>query len=268
MIKTFEQTGPAFAKENHAITATTTAHICGGAEWQTAELEAYLNAFDPDDPHIKEIEACLDAVIPNIPAPAIRAPVENIFTRLRQARQEKKEKRRGVLKRAAGILLYAAIVCVLLITVILNGRSDQKLTLFGYSGFTVLSESMQSEIPEGALVLVKRVDPDHIRVGDDITFIRRKDNLTVTHRVIRIDDHYGESGGKGFQTQGIENAAPDQDVICADDIIGVVKHTVPGLGSALHYISVHAGFLLAVTGIFFILTAAAKHFLPPKKTKG
>jgi signal peptidase len=164
-------------------------------------------------------------------------------------------------RRVTNIALYAAIVFILVIAVIFNGHSNKRFSLFGYSGFTVLSESMQSEIPEGALVLVKKGNPDNINVGDDITFIRKKDDSVVTHRVVHIYKSYGEDGVKGFQTQGIENSAPDQDIIYAGDIIGVVKLTIPGLGWILSSIAINIGLLILICGGLHIAIITTKKFV-------
>jgi signal peptidase len=141
------------------------------------------------------------------------------------------------------------------------------VSIFGYSGFTVLSGSMQSEIPESALVLTKKIDPNNINIGDDITFIR-KDDTTVTHRVINIYENYQDSGQRAFQTKGIENSNPDQEVVYSDNIIGIVKLTVPKLGAALNYISEHSIIIFIVFGIFIIIAIAIKKLLSTLKLCG
>ena len=180
-------------------------------------------------------------------------------------KQRRKKSRRRTIRFAADILLYASIVFIFAAIIIFNGSPNKRANIFGYSGFTVLSKSMQSEIPEGAFILTKRVDPNNIKVGDDIAFIRKKDDAVVTHRVIYIYENYAGTGGKGFQTQGVDNAVPDQDIISGDDVIGVVKLTVPGLGFALNYIAVNVGLLFVILGGFAVITAVTKKLLLPDK---
>jgi signal peptidase len=271
MIKTFEQITREFMEENNLIKKETPpADICGDIERQIAELYDYLKFADLNNPHIKDADALLSSI--NIEEPGIAKedektdpprymPMENVIERLRRAEQERKKKRRKILKRATDILLYSAFVFILLLILILNGTSNRKFNIFGYSGFNVISSSMQSEIPEGSFVLVKKISPENISVGDDITFIRKRDNSAVTHRVINIYENYGETGETGFQTQGVNNAEPDQDVIFTDDIIGTVKLTVPGLGAALNYISVKVGIFLVVIGGLFVLAITMKKIL-------
>jgi len=277
MVKTFEQINREFMEENK-LTKTETPQIdfYGDMARQLAEMDTYLNSVTLNDPDIKEADALLNAagiIVPSAkhandnPEPPAYTPVADVLARFRQAEEKKRKRRRNILKRATDILLYTAVVFILVAVIILSGASNRGFNLFGYSGFTVLSDSMQSEIPEGSFVLVKKTDPGNINVGDDITFIRKKDNSAVTHRVTNIYENYGENGELGFQTQGIGNRDPDQDVIFANDIIGVVKLTIPGLGAVLNYISINIGFLCVVLGVLFILTVLTRKFLLPDKKK-
>ena len=188
----------------------------------------------------------------------------SVLDRPLQSKQERKTRRRKAARLATNILLYAAIVFTIVAVIILNVNSNRGFNLFGYYGFTVISGSMQSEIPEGSLVLVKDVGPDNISIGDDITYIRKKDGAFVIHQVMAIYENYGESGGKGFQTQGTENTDPDQ-VIYADDIIGTVKLIIPGLGAVLTYTAVNVGLLSVIFGGITVIVIATKKLLLPRK---
>jgi len=165
-------------------------------------------------------------------------------------------------KRAAGrfadVAFYMVIACIIIVTLVFSGKTHDGFQLFGYSGFTVLSGSMEREIPEGSLVITKKVDAADIRVGDDITFIRY-DNATVTHRVVDVVEDYGGSGARGFLTKGLENPEPDNGVVSAGNIIGVVKISVPGLGYTLSYITGNIGVVFAILGgILVVIIALSK----------
>ena len=108
--------------------------------------------------------------------------------------------RKTVLKRASDVLFYVVIAFIIFATFAFGGKTYDGFHLLGYSGYTVLSGSMQSEIPEGSLVITKNVDPYNIKTGDDITFVR-SDSAIVTHRVVDIVEDYSGSGGRGFQTK-------------------------------------------------------------------
>ncbi|MCL2112039.1 MAG: signal peptidase I [Clostridiales bacterium] len=156
-------------------------------------------------------------------------------------------------RRASDIIFYAVIALILVAALLYSGKTNDAYHLFGYSGFTVLSGSMQREIPQGSLVITKQVVPRDIKVGDDITFVR-SDNTTVTHRVVAIIRDFEETGRTVFQTQGLENAEPDEEYVHAGNVIGVVKHTIPNLGFLLAYVSENIGLVLLMLGGVLIAT--------------
>jgi len=158
-------------------------------------------------------------------------------------------------KRLSDIGFYVVIALILIVTLAYGGKAHDGFRLLGYKGFTVMSGSMQREIPEGSLVITKEVEPADIKVGDDITFIR-DDNYTVTHRVIDITEDYEGSGGRGFQTIGIENPEPDRDVVRASNVIGLVKFSIPELGYTLKYISENQVIVFALLSGVLVATIA------------
>ncbi|MDR2156852.1 MAG: signal peptidase I [Clostridiales Family XIII bacterium] len=107
----------------------------------------------------------------------------------------------------------------------------------GFSAFTVLTSSMQSEIPRGSFVLVRHVDPDGLQIGDDITYLKSNDT-TFTHRITAIFEDYYE-GRRGFATQGVDNSAPDRETVIADNIVGkVIFHNLT-MGKLLSFVRAH-----------------------------
>jgi signal peptidase len=147
-----------------------------------------------------------------------------------------KERKRRPLAIAADVLFYTALLAVLVIVPIFGVQSGRNV--FGYSFFTVLSSSMQREIPMGSLVIVKEITADEIKAGDDITFLRDKDTI-VTHRVQRIFENYEGSGARGFETQGLENPMPDEEIVYAANVMGKVVHHIDDLGDTLVWFRNH-----------------------------
>jgi len=88
---------------------------------------------------------------------------------------------------------------------------------------------MQSEIPEGSLVVTKKFDPRRIIIGDTITY-RKKDGSTVTHKVENIIEN---GGTRQFQTKGTENPVADPKLVDSENIVGLVIYHAAGLGSLL-----------------------------------
>ena len=145
-------------------------------------------------------------------------------------------------------LTLAGIVVVIFST----GNSEgAPRKAFGYSMFTVISGSMRPEIPIDSFVLVKDVAPDQINAGDIITYLRR-DGTIITHSVIEVLENYTDNGERGFRTQGINNPAPDEEIVFAGNVIGQVVFHNATLGKILTWLQGHIGFTAA-----FILTLMA-----------
>ena len=179
-----------------------------------------------------------------------------------------KPKKKRIVKLVLDILFYTVIGSILIATLVFGGKSTSWPNLFGYSGFHVVSSSMQPEIPQDSLVITKKVvDADSIQLGDDITFIRN-DNDIVTHRVINIIENYDDSGIRGFKTWGIDNLEPDPTVVRAGDVIGVVELSIPKLGAVLASISENIGVVFLFLGVIAAMAIVAKKlFAGVKKEK-
>ena len=102
-------------------------------------------------------------------------------------------------------------------------------TIAGYSALSVLSRSMQSEIPQGSLVITHQINPGSIKVGDAITYMVSP-TTSVTHQVIAIYSNYQNKGMPYFQTKGVDNSAPDKELVAASNVLGKVIWHVPYVG--------------------------------------
>ncbi|MBI3412837.1 MAG: signal peptidase I [Candidatus Aenigmarchaeota archaeon] len=91
----------------------------------------------------------------------------------------------------------------------------------------VVSESMYPSIKRGDLVIVKRVQPQDIRIGDVIVFDTLSQRLPVIHRVYKINDD------GTFQTLGDNNGGAQHDwekQIEANDVVGKAVLVIPYVG--------------------------------------
>ena len=151
------------------------------------------------------------------------------------------------------IFYFTLIVAVLASAIFAKPGSS----VFGYSYRSILTNSMASEMPPGTFVLTKFMkNPAEIKVGDDITFFM-SDTKIVTHRVIAIHENYEDSGMTGFETQGIDNPKPDDDIVYEGNVIGKVIWRVRYLGAILQTIAdqwlyVAGGVLLLFTIIYLL----------------
>ena len=106
------------------------------------------------------------------------------------------------------------IVIVGLLAIILTQRiSNNKMAVAGFRIFTVATESMTPEYLVGDTILVKTVNPEELKVGDDITYLGQiasfKDRI-VTHRI--IDKKKNENGGYTLVTKGVANQDKDPEI--------------------------------------------------------
>jgi signal peptidase len=95
---------------------------------------------------------------------------------------------------------------------------------------------MQSVIPKGSLVITRQIDPSSIQIGDDITYMLNE-RSSITHRVVGITENYENSGSYGFETKGVDNENPDENIVYAKNVVGKVIFHVPNVGSILLAIS-------------------------------
>jgi len=135
-------------------------------------------------------------------------------------------------KRFKDILFYVILVS-LLVGIFFLTRDEHEAGapghVMGFSVMRVLTGSMESVLPQGSLILTRRVDTAEIQVGDDITFLV-SEHVTVTHRVVDIIENHNDTGQRGFKTQGTENPSPDRQIVIPNHIIGRVIWHSPFLG--------------------------------------
>ena len=163
------------------------------------------------------------------------------------------KKRRGVLRILADVLFYTAILAVLFSAAISNHNDGTPKTILGYSYYTVLTTSMQSEIPKGAFILVRRTDPGDLRIGDDITFVRGR-GVTVTHRIVGIVEDFEGNGARGFQTKGVSNVNPDKEIVRGEDVMGKVILVLPAMGAVISYLNENIFLVFIMYGLCIILS--------------
>ena len=166
---------------------------------------------------------------------------------------------------ASNIIFYFVILGAVLLAFSGTGKTAKSpRNILGFSYFTVLSGSMQQEIPKGALVLTKRIDAGELNIGDNITFLKSS-NTTVTHKIVGIYENYGENGGRGFQTQGTNNSQPDRDAVPASNVVGKVIFSVPALGALLSMLSNNLILVLLFLGFLLILSFSLQILFRVKK---
>ena len=123
------------------------------------------------------------------------------------------------------MMIMKAIVSFFIIVVIsiifIQRVSNNKLTLGGYSIYTIITESMLPKYEVYDMVITKKVSPNAIAVGDDVVYMGQKGDFAdkiVTHQVINIEKKGNEVF---FHTKGLANDIEDP-LITSSQILGKV----------------------------------------------
>ena len=136
---------------------------------------------------------------------------------------------------AAAIALILVSVFVLLSVVLTP--AGQVPQVLGYSVFRVMTGSMEPEIREDSLLVVKKTPPEDIVPGDVISFFSPDPMLegaVNTHRVVRIEK---ENGRTQFITKGDANVIEDIYPTDASALVGRVVFKSYGLGKVVSLLS-------------------------------
>lgn len=118
-------------------------------------------------------------------------------------------------------VVIIALALFVLLSVVLTRRGDTPNVL-GFSAFRVVSGSMRPELQEDDLIVIKRVAPDKIEVGDIISFYSPDPELrgaVNTHRVTAVAV---EGGQYVFTTKGDANVIEDKYGVRGDEVLGKV----------------------------------------------
>ena len=127
---------------------------------------------------------------------------------------------------AIGLILVSVFV---LLSVVLT-PAGQVPQVLGYSVFRVMTGSMEPEIREDSLLVVKKTPPEDIAPGDVISFFSPDPMLegaVNTHRVVRIEK---ENGRIQFITKGDANVIEDTYPVDASALVGRAVFKSYGLG--------------------------------------
>lgn len=164
---------------------------------------------------------------------------------------------KGMRELVGDVLFYCTLIVLVAVVLMFRGQGEGPTTFAGYSAFTVLSSSMEREIPKGSLIITKHVDPNTLEIGDDITYMRDATS-TVTHRIVGIIEDYNETGQRAFRTQGVMNAEPDSTPVVAVNVVGkVIFHSLI-LGQIVDFIGAYwylgILFVLLFTGLYAVIS--------------
>lgn len=111
----------------------------------------------------------------------------------------------------------------------------------GFEIYSVISGSMEPELPVGSIVYIKGEEPENIEKGEIIAFYgARESTAIITHRVVENQVVMGE-----FITKGDANKTKDMNPIPYENFIGKVVWSVPFLGHVAQMITSLQGKIIA-----------------------
>lgn len=113
----------------------------------------------------------------------------------------------------------------------------------GFKTFSVISGSMEPNIPVGSLVYAKSVDFDELEAGDIISYQLSEDTM-VTHRIDSINEEQ-----KTIVTKGDANDNVDSAEVQESQVVGKVIFSIPLLG----YIAIYSRTPLAIVVLCIVI---------------
>ena len=165
---------------------------------------------------------------------------------------------KGNVKKIWNAVTWLLVTAVVLLAVLLVG-----VRLVGFQAYTVLSGSMEPNIPVGALIYVKEVDPADVQPNDVITYVL-SNNMPSTHRVVRVD-----AENQHFYTKGDANETEDGAPVHFKNLLGKPVFTIPYLGYVAHYIQNPPGMYVAISvGALILLLVFLPDLFTDDKKKG
>ena len=139
-----------------------------------------------------------------------------------------------------GKFLYTFMIsCAILmmIWVVAQKATNNRFSICGIKIFTVITGSMIPVYNIGDIIIVKEVEPEILKIDDDIVYIGEKGtfrNKTVTHRIVDISKK--EDGNYRIVTKGVANTARDPE-INQTQVLGKVVGKVPIINWILNVIT-------------------------------
>jgi signal peptidase len=160
-----------------------------------------------------------------------------------------------------GNILATVLCAIFAIILIINSTfliqsyldGDKVPDVFGYFPLVVLSDSMYPVIQSGDLAIYQKKPADGIAVGDVVAYYDPTDSnrqSIVTHRITGTVD---EEGTLKFTTKGDANNSDDQTPVPYDDIVGVYRNRISGMGNVALFLQTTKGMLICIVIPLFLI---------------
>lgn len=149
------------------------------------------------------------------------------------------------------VITIIAVISILLaisaLITVFHTEKGQAPKILGTSMLRVVSGSMEPTIRDGAVILVKEVDCDSLKVGDAISFYAIDPAIAGeinTHRIVEIA--VDEEGQRCFITKGDANRIEDPYAVYDENVLGKVIFDSKILGLFIGVVASKYGFILFI----------------------
>ena len=119
----------------------------------------------------------------------------------------------------------------------------------------ILTDSMKPVFEAGDLIICHTAEPEEVEKGDIICFYDPAGNgtSTVTHRVEEVTT---DTDGKiAWVTKGDANNIEDMQPVPAENLVGIYRSRIPGLGNVAMFMQTTQGLILCVICPIILLVA-------------
>ena len=158
-----------------------------------------------------------------------------------------------ILHTIISVIVGIAIAAFILV-VCLQRFSDNKISLFKFRLFTVVSQSMTPKYDIGDVLIAKEKEPSKIKEGDIISYQGIAGDFSgkvITHRVVNSEKR--ADGKYYFRTKGDANIVEDP-IVMEDQLYGVVVYRSAILSLVYRIVGTKIGFyLFIIIPILFII---------------
>lgn len=169
------------------------------------------------------------------------------------AAQTKEKEKQGSSNKVAALI--GLILCVIFgfmlicnLTIIVKGTlyPEKPPAVLGITPMVVLSGSMSGEAEDhieiGDLIFVGKADPKALQAGDVIAFM--EGDVVVTHRIVEVGT--AEDGSLEYTTKGDANNAIDLRPVAEEDLVGIYRFRIPGVGNFAMFLQTPLGMILFI----------------------
>lgn len=125
------------------------------------------------------------------------------------------------IKKVTWYLNIPLFACMLIIVILVSG-------IFKYQIMAIGSGSMEPYMYRGDAVVFEKIDKEQqVLIGEKTIIVYQHGNKYVNHRVMSVEN---KNGKRYYQTKGDNNPDNDEYLVSEDDVIGIVRLRIKGIG--------------------------------------